>query len=163
WARRFLFRIEQLDTPVERLSGGEQARILIARLMLRPADLLILDEPTNDLDIPSLEVLEEARLEFPAAVVLVTHDRYLLDRVSTQRRGGAGDGHGRTPGDYKFRGAGAGEADLARAARVGGDGGGAPRRRGSARATPRGGRGSRHRLRRRGARGALGCRSGGPG
>jgi ATP-binding cassette subfamily F protein uup len=83
WARRFLFRSEQLDTRVERLSGGEQARILIARLMPRPADLLILDEPTNDLDIPSLEVLEEGLLEFPGAVVLVTHDRYLLDRVST--------------------------------------------------------------------------------
>jgi ATP-binding cassette subfamily F protein uup len=83
WAKRFLFHSEQLDTPVSRLSGGEQARILIARLMLQPADLLILDEPTNDLDIPTLEVLEESLLEFPGGLILVTHDRYLLDRVST--------------------------------------------------------------------------------
>jgi ATP-binding cassette subfamily F protein uup len=84
WAKRFLFRSDQLDTPVGRLSGGEQARALIARLMLEPADVLLLDEPTNDLDIPTLEVLEESLLEFPGALVLVTHDRYLLDRVSTQ-------------------------------------------------------------------------------
>jgi len=84
WAKRFMFRAEQLDTPVGRLSGGEQARALIARLMLEPADVLLLDEPTNDLDIPTLEVLEESLLEFPGALVLVTHDRYLLDRLSTR-------------------------------------------------------------------------------
>jgi ATP-binding cassette subfamily F protein uup len=83
WAARFLFSVEQLNQPVERLSGGERARVLIARLMLQPADVLLLDEPTNDLDIPTLEVLEESLLEFRGALVLVTHDRYLLDRVST--------------------------------------------------------------------------------
>ena len=83
WAKRFLFRPEQLETAVGRLSGGERARILIARLMLQPADLLILDEPTNDLDIPALEVLEENLADFPGALVLVTRDRFLLERVST--------------------------------------------------------------------------------
>src|SRR5262245_13199341 len=82
WAKRFLFRTEQLDLPVARLSGGEQARVMIARMMLEPADVLLLDEPTNDLDIPTLEVLEESLMDFPGAVVLVTHDRFLLDRVS---------------------------------------------------------------------------------
>ena len=92
WAKRFLFRIDQLDMPVGELSGGEQARILIARLMLRPADLLILDEPTNDLDIASLEVLEQSLTEFPGALVLVTHDRYMLDRICTEIIGLDGDG-----------------------------------------------------------------------
>jgi ATP-binding cassette subfamily F protein uup len=84
WARQFLFRSEQLDMRVGELSGGEQSRVLIANLMLEPADLLILDEPTNDLDIPSLEVLEESLTEFPGALILVTHDRFMLDRVSTE-------------------------------------------------------------------------------
>ncbi len=92
WAARFLFTGEQLNQPVERLSGGERARVLIARLMLEPADLLLLDEPTNDLDIPTLEILEESLLEFPGALVLVTHDRYLLDRVSTTVLGLDGKG-----------------------------------------------------------------------
>jgi len=72
-----------LNRRVGQLSGGERARVLIAQLMLQPADVLLLDEPTNDLDIPTLEILEESLLEFRGALVLVTHDRYMLDRVST--------------------------------------------------------------------------------
>ncbi|XVJ58042.1 MAG: ABC-F family ATP-binding cassette domain-containing protein [Tepidisphaera sp.] len=84
WAARFLFTKDQLKNPVRALSGGEQARVHIARLMLEPADILILDEPTNDLDIPSLEVLEESLEDFPGAVILVTHDRAMIARLSTR-------------------------------------------------------------------------------
>jgi ATP-binding cassette subfamily F protein uup len=94
WARQLLFRPEQLDVPVGDLSGGEQARVRMAQLMLRPADLLLLDEPTNDLDIPALEVLEESLAELPGALVLVSHDRELMDWLCTEvvgldGRGGA--------------------------------------------------------------------------
>ncbi len=101
WAKRFLFRVEQLDTQVGRLSGGEQARILIANLMLRPADILLLDEPTNDLDIASLEVLEDSLSQFPGAIVLITHDRFMLDRLSTVILGFDADGSGHLYSDYR--------------------------------------------------------------
>ena len=179
WAKRFLFRTEQLETPVGRLSGGEQARAVLARLMLEPADLLLLDEPTNDLDIPTLEVLEESLLEFPGALVLVTHDRFLLDRVSTRilaldGRGGAlpyadydqweaarQSALAGEPGEAEAvaeggGGAAAEEARLPRAARVGRDGGTDPRGGAAARGVSRGGRRSR---RGRGPQGARPARS----
>jgi ATP-binding cassette subfamily F protein uup len=83
YLERFLFDHEQMNTPVGRLSGGEQSRLLLAMLMLRPAQILVLDEPTNDLDLPTLAVLEEALTGFDGAVLLVTHDRYFLDQVAT--------------------------------------------------------------------------------
>lgn len=95
WSRRFLFRDEQLGQSIASLSGGELARVHIARIMLEPADVLVLDEPTNDLDIPTLEVLEESLEDFPGALVLVTHDRAMLERLASQivaldGRGGSG-------------------------------------------------------------------------
>jgi ATP-binding cassette subfamily F protein uup len=100
WAARFLFTGEQLNQPVGRLSGGERARVLIAQLMLQPADVLLLDEPTNDLDIPTLDILEESLLEYRGALVLVTHDRYMLDRVSTIVLGLDGQGSADSFADY---------------------------------------------------------------
>jgi ATP-binding cassette subfamily F protein uup len=100
WAARFLFTSEQLNQPVRNLSGGERARVLIAKLMLEPADVLLLDEPTNDLDIPTLEILEDNLLEFAGALVLVTHDRYLLNRVSSTVLGLDGRGHAGRFADY---------------------------------------------------------------
>jgi len=100
WAKRFLFSPEHLEVPVGRLSGGEQARIHIARLMREPADLLILDEPTNDLDIPTLDVLEESLISFEGGLVLVTHDRFMLDRVATGIVALDGRGGAETFADY---------------------------------------------------------------
>ena len=101
WAARFLFTGEMLNQKVARLSGGERARVLIAQLMLQPADVLLLDEPTNDLDIPTLEILEESLLEYRGALVLVTHDRYMLDRVSTVVLGLDGFGGAERFADYQ--------------------------------------------------------------
>jgi ABC transport system ATP-binding/permease protein len=81
---KFHFRPEQMDLPVGRLSGGEQSRLLIAELMMKSEPILVLDEPTNDLDVATLEVLQEALADFAGAVILVTHDRYFLDQVSNQ-------------------------------------------------------------------------------
>jgi ATP-binding cassette subfamily F protein uup len=92
WAKKFLFHPDRLGMSIKYLSGGERARILLARLMLEPADILFLDEPTNDLDIATLEIIEESLLQFPGAVVLISHDRCLMDRVCTTIVG-LGDGH----------------------------------------------------------------------
>ncbi|MGO9302312.1 MAG: ABC-F family ATP-binding cassette domain-containing protein, partial [Candidatus Korobacteraceae bacterium] len=100
WAARFLFTGEQLGQPVGRLSGGESARVLVAQLMLQPADILLLDEPTNDLDIPTLEILEENLIDFPGSLVLVTHDRYMLDRIATVVLGLNGQGGAERFADY---------------------------------------------------------------
>jgi ATP-binding cassette subfamily F protein uup len=116
WANRFLFRPEQLEFSLSRLSGGEQSRVLIARLMLKPADLLLLDEPTNDLDLQSLEVLETSIREFPGAIVLVTHDRYLLDRLCDSLIALDGGDHGIFGDLEQWEGW---KADRARAAAAG--------------------------------------------
>ena len=92
WAKQFGFRVDQLTMPVGELSGGEKARVLMAMMMREPADVLMLDEPTNDLDIRSIEVLEQGLIDFPGAVILITHDRHMLDRVCTDLIGLHGEG-----------------------------------------------------------------------
>ncbi|MCL4744899.1 MAG: ATP-binding cassette domain-containing protein [Burkholderiaceae bacterium] len=92
---RFLFAPERARSPVRSLSGGERNRLLLARLFARPANLLVLDEPTNDLDIDTLELLEELLAEFQGTVLLVSHDRAFLDNVVTQTIASMGDGHWR--------------------------------------------------------------------
>jgi ATP-binding cassette subfamily F protein uup len=84
YLERFLFRSEHMQMRAGNLSGGEQSRLLIARLMLQPADIMVLDEPTNDLDFETLDVLQSALTDFPGAVLLVSHDRYFVDQVATQ-------------------------------------------------------------------------------
>lgn len=81
---RFLFTQLQMQMKIGNLSGGEQSRVLVAQLMLKPANLLVLDEPTNDLDMATLNVLEQCLVDFNGAIILVTHDRYFLDQVANQ-------------------------------------------------------------------------------
>lgn len=100
FAKRFRFSPLQLDQQVGSLSGGEQARLLIATLTQVNADVLVLDEPTNDLDIPSLESLEDSLCNFPGGVVLITHDRYLLDRVCNLILALDGQGNADLVSDY---------------------------------------------------------------
>ncbi|MEZ5650230.1 MAG: ATP-binding cassette domain-containing protein [Burkholderiaceae bacterium] len=91
----FLFSPRRANSPVQSLSGGERNRLLLARLFAQPANLLVLDEPTNDLDIDSLEMLETALLDYPGTLLLVSHDRAFLDAVVTQVIGYEGDGRWR--------------------------------------------------------------------
>lgn len=84
WGRRFGFMQDQMDRKVSELSGGQRARVCIARLMLQEADILLLDEPSNDLDIPTLEALEDSLCEYPGALVMITHDRRMMENVCTQ-------------------------------------------------------------------------------
>lgn len=100
WAKKFLFTPDRLELPVSCLSGGERARILMAKLMLEPADILFLDEPTNDLDIPTLEVIEESLKEFSGAAVIISHDRYLMDTLCTEILGLGEEGEQKLFADY---------------------------------------------------------------
>ena len=100
FARKFRFTPLQLDQRVDSLSGGEQARLLIATLMQQQADVLVLDEPTNDLDIITLESLEESLQAFPGGIVLITHDRYLLNTVCNDFIALDGTGNASHVADY---------------------------------------------------------------
>lgn len=101
WIKRFGFSPQQLDSAIASLSGGEQARILIAKLMLEAADILLLDEPTNDLDIRTIEALEENLLEFGGLLVIVSHDRYMISRVCNLFIGFTTDARAELFADYE--------------------------------------------------------------
>ncbi len=98
----FLFSPQRVRSPVKSLSGGERNRLLLARLFTRPANVLVLDEPTNDLDIETLELLEELLQGYPGTVLLVSHDRSFLDNVVTQVIAWDGEGNWiENPGGYE--------------------------------------------------------------
>src|SRR6202041_3379187 len=103
YLKRFLFADERILTQVKYLSGGERSRLLLARVLKRGGNFLILDEPTNDLDLPTLRVLEEALRAFPGVVLVVSHDRYFLNRVCTDILAFEGDGKiAHSVGDYDY-------------------------------------------------------------
>jgi ATP-binding cassette subfamily F protein uup len=103
YLRRFLFTNERIMTQVKYLSGGERSRLLLARILKSGGNFLILDEPTNDLDLPTLRVLEEALVSFPGVVLVVSHDRYFLNRVCTDVLAFEGDGRiAHSVGDYDY-------------------------------------------------------------
>src|SRR3546814_1389456 len=87
----FLFPPARAHSPVQSLSGGERARLVLARMFARPTNVLVLDEPTNDLDIETLELLEELLQDYPGTVLLVSHDREFLNNVVTQTIAAEGD------------------------------------------------------------------------
>jgi ATP-binding cassette subfamily F protein uup len=92
YMKDFLFKPEQMRTPVRELSGGERARLMLARILAQPANLLVLDEPTNDLDMETLDLLQELVAGFAGTVILVSHDRDFLDRTVTSTIAPEGDG-----------------------------------------------------------------------
>ena len=100
WAQRFQFVFEQLEQPFHSLSGGERSRARLARLILQPSDVLILDEPTNDLDIETLEILEASLEDYNGALVLVSHDRFLINKLCTRFLGLDGKGGAEIYADY---------------------------------------------------------------
>ena len=103
YLRRFLFEDERINTHIKYLSGGEKARLMLAKILKRGGNFLILDEPTNDLDLSTLRLLEEALLEYDGTILLVSHDRYFLNRICDGII--ALDGTGKifhTPGDYDY-------------------------------------------------------------
>jgi len=103
YLKRFLFADDRITTLVKKLSGGERSRLLLARILKSGGNFLILDEPTNDLDLPTLRVLEEALIAFPGVVVVVSHDRYFLNRVCTDILAFEGDGRiAHSVGDYDY-------------------------------------------------------------
>ena len=103
YLKRFLFADDRITTQVKHLSGGERSRLLLARILKNGGNFLILDEPTNDLDLPTLRVLEEALIAFPGTVPVVSHDRYFLNRVCTDVLAFEGDGKiHHSVGDYDY-------------------------------------------------------------
>ena len=93
YMKDFLFAPEQARTPVRELSGGERGRLVLAEVLARPSNLLVLDEPTNDLDLETLDLLQEMLTEYPGTVLLVSHDRDFLDKVATSIIASEGAGH----------------------------------------------------------------------